>query len=152
MNVVIVGAGIAGLTAAISLRRAGHRVTLYERSGHNNEVGAALTVPPNAGRYLRRWGLDPEKARFIECLGMDFRSATTLDRHFIHDHHSTAEKYGEPIWMAHRVDLHEALKALATDTEGPGTPAVIHLRSEVVHFVSSPVFRNSSTSAHILPG
>jgi len=52
MDVLIVGAGITGLAAAISLRRSGHKVTIYERSSLNNETGAAINVPPNVGRWV----------------------------------------------------------------------------------------------------
>jgi salicylate hydroxylase len=65
LKVVIVGAGIAGLSAAISLRRAGHRVRIYERSALSNEVGAAIAMPPNASRPLLAWVVDPAASRFV---------------------------------------------------------------------------------------
>jgi hypothetical protein len=35
----------------------------------------------------------------------------------------------------HRVDLHEGLKLLATQEEGEGKPAIVHLKSEVAEYV-----------------
>ncbi|KAJ9165487.1 FAD/NAD(P)-binding domain-containing protein [Coniochaeta hoffmannii] len=110
MDVVIAGAGITGLAAAISLRRSGHRVTIYERSSMNNELGAAINVPPNVARFLVPMGLDPVKAR------------------------QNVEIFGESLWYCHRVDLHESLKRLATDSEGPGIPVEIQLKSEIIKY------------------
>jgi salicylate hydroxylase len=59
LHIVVTGVGIAGLAAAVSLRRAGHIVHIYERSSTNEEVGAAITLPPNAWRFLMAWGIDP---------------------------------------------------------------------------------------------
>ncbi len=137
MNVAIAGAGISGLAAAISLRRSGHRVTIYERSSLNNEIGAAINVPPNVGRFLLPWGLDPAKYGFVTSNGMYFISPTTLDERIFHDHTDTAELFGQPLYYAHRVDLHESLKHLATEPDGIGIPVRVHLKSGVSSFVSS---------------
>ncbi|KAI1337842.1 hypothetical protein F5Y15DRAFT_389390 [Xylariaceae sp. FL0016] len=40
----------------MGLRRAGWEVLVCERSGFRNEVGAAISVPPNATRLLDAWG------------------------------------------------------------------------------------------------
>lgn len=45
----VVGAGIAGLTAAIALSNAGHEVEIFERSQFKHEIGASITMTPNAG-------------------------------------------------------------------------------------------------------
>ncbi|KAJ2893482.1 hypothetical protein MKZ38_008659 [Zalerion maritima] len=135
MNVSIVGAGISGLSVAISLRRTGHTVTLYDRSTLLNEVGAAINVPPNVGRVLLPWGLDPEKSRFVASRGMDFCNHKTLEPIFRVDHSTkAADVWGVELYFAHRVDLHEALKRLATEEDGPGVPAKIVPGTEVVEF------------------
>ena len=135
MDVVIAGAGITGLTAAISLRRSGHRVAIYERSSMNNELGAAINVPPNVSRFLVPMGLNPVKARFVKSRGMRFDSYATMEAGAFHDHSQNVEVFGESLWYSHRVDLHESLKRLATDPEGPGIPVKVHLKSEVVSYV-----------------
>lgn len=56
-NVVVVGAGIAGLTAAIGLRQAGLEVEVVERARQLTEIGAALSIWPNARAALARLGL-----------------------------------------------------------------------------------------------
>lgn len=64
----VVGAGIGVLGAAIALNRAGHHVTVYERSQFENEIGTAITMTPNANLILDRCGLDADKADSKICL------------------------------------------------------------------------------------
>jgi salicylate hydroxylase len=66
MKVGVVGAGIAGLSAAVAMRRAGHEVEVFEQSQFKNEVGAAITITPNGVLVLKKWGFDFEKAKAIE--------------------------------------------------------------------------------------
>lgn len=137
LDVVIVGAGIAGLTAGFALRRAGHHVRIYERSGMNNEVGAAINVPPNAARLLLAWGLDPAMERFVTAQSILIAVGATLDVLDLNPMGTrVAERYGQPFYLAHRVDLHDALQRMATSEQGPGEPVQIKLKSNVVAYVS----------------
>lgn len=136
LNVIIVGAGIAGLSAAISLRRAGHCVHLYEKSSMNDEIGAAIHVPPNASRFLTAWGLDPVQWRWVEARHADLVNPFTLQpRAALYNEESASSVGGLPLWLSHRVDLHNALKWMATRSDGPGAPATIHLDSLVMVLV-----------------
>jgi len=135
LNILIVGAGIAGFSAAISCRRAGHNVQLFDRSALNNELGAAIHVCPNASRGLLAWGMDPVRARFVTCKKSFRAHGKTLEKFHEADDSYITEKFGSPWFFAHRVDLHEELKLLATQQEGEGKPAVVNLRSEVVKYV-----------------
>lgn len=58
LNIIIVGAGIAGPAAAIGLARNGHHVTIYERSTTGQEVGYAFRITPNSDRCLKHLGID----------------------------------------------------------------------------------------------
>lgn len=125
LDVIVVGAGIGGLATAIALRKAGHNVKILERSALSREVGAAITVPPNASRILRAWGLDMVKARFVPYLAMQVVRAdlTPVEEVIVYDHSAIEATWGAPYCTAHRVDLHEALRAMATGDDGPGKPA-----------------------------
>ncbi|PYH87412.1 FAD/NAD(P)-binding domain-containing protein [Aspergillus ellipticus CBS 707.79] len=57
LHALVVGAGIAGLTVALDLHHAGHRVTIIERVRMIAEVGAGIQMAPNAARILSRLGL-----------------------------------------------------------------------------------------------
>lgn len=136
LKVIIVGGGIAGLSAAIALRRAGHEVHVYERSSFANEVGAAIHIPPNASRPLLRWGLDPVGAKFVVVRRSYRADGATLDKFNEMGHESLRDTYGAPWFFAHRVDLHEELRRLATQEAVSGDTSVqIHLSSEIVEFV-----------------
>ena len=55
LNIAVIGGGIGGLSAATSLRRAGHRVTIYERADFAGEVGASISCAANGTRWLEEW-------------------------------------------------------------------------------------------------
>ncbi|KAJ6076987.1 hypothetical protein N7499_008968 [Penicillium canescens] len=132
LKVIVVGAGLGGLGAAIALNRAGHDVQVIEQSGFLNEVGAAIHVAPNASRILREWGCDFTNLEASPCNRLQvWNSAgellwtpivtkelqTTLD---IHDD-----------WLlTHRVDLHNALRVTAAK-EFNGRRVNVRLSSRV---------------------
>lgn len=47
-----------GLAAATSLRKAGHKITIYERAHYAGEVGASISCAANGTRWLEDWGVD----------------------------------------------------------------------------------------------
>src|SRR5262249_25165067 len=63
VSVGIVGGGIGGMTAALSLLQVGFDVHVYEQASRLTEVGAGVQVSPNASRVLHRLGLAGELAR-----------------------------------------------------------------------------------------
>jgi 2-polyprenyl-6-methoxyphenol hydroxylase-like FAD-dependent oxidoreductase len=60
LRIGVVGAGIGGLTAAIALRQGGHEVHVFEKTSELGEVGAAISLWPNALAALDRLGLEDE--------------------------------------------------------------------------------------------
>jgi 2-polyprenyl-6-methoxyphenol hydroxylase-like FAD-dependent oxidoreductase len=58
VRVIIVGGGIAGLSAAIGLRRGEHDVVVLEQAPRIDPVGAGITLFPNAMRALGRLGVN----------------------------------------------------------------------------------------------
>jgi salicylate hydroxylase len=57
ISVAIIGGGIGGLAATLSLLRAGFDVHVYEQARALSEVGAGVQISPNASRILHRLGL-----------------------------------------------------------------------------------------------
>ena len=68
LNVIVVGAGIAGLTLGIGLSRTGHKVTLLEQTSEIHEVGAGIQIAPNAARVLARFGVMEEAMRWANVI------------------------------------------------------------------------------------
>lgn len=58
LRVAIAGAGIGGLAAAVALRRVGVETTVVERAAEIREIGAGLSLWPNAMNALRELGVD----------------------------------------------------------------------------------------------
>jgi FAD-dependent urate hydroxylase len=58
MDIAILGAGVAGMSAALMLRRRGHRVRLHERRAFASTLGAGVVLWPNAGFVLAELGVD----------------------------------------------------------------------------------------------
>jgi 2-polyprenyl-6-methoxyphenol hydroxylase-like FAD-dependent oxidoreductase len=60
LKVAIAGGGVGGLTAAIALGQRGHDVLLYEKTTSFSEVGAGLSLWPNALAALARLDLEDQ--------------------------------------------------------------------------------------------
>ena len=63
MQVIIVGGGIAGLSAALSLHQIGVDCRIYESVARLEPVGHGINLQPNAVRELTALGLGEELAR-----------------------------------------------------------------------------------------
>ncbi|MGC4932959.1 FAD-dependent urate hydroxylase HpxO [Gordonia sp. DT30] len=62
MKVVIIGAGMGGLSAAIALKQIGVDVEVYEQVTENKPVGAAISVWSNGVKCLNHLGLEAQVA------------------------------------------------------------------------------------------
>ncbi len=63
LKVIIIGAGMGGLTAGIALRQAGYTVELYDRVRELRPAGAGISLWSNGVKVLNRLGLGPDLAR-----------------------------------------------------------------------------------------
>lgn len=110
-HVIVAGAGIAGLGAALASARSGLRVTVLEKAESLSEVGAGLQLGPNAVRVLDDWGLLPQ----LESVAaepqrlhiMDARSGRTLAGMDLGQ--AMRERYGWPNLTVRRADLQAVL-------------------------------------------
>lgn len=68
LRVIIVGAGIGGLTVAIGLKRTGHDPVLLEQVKEIAEVGAGIQMAPNASRIIGRLGFLDEIVKHMNFL------------------------------------------------------------------------------------
>lgn len=114
LDILIIGAGVAGLSAAALLAGAGARVRLIEQAPEITEVGAGLQISPNGAAVLREMGLqqalegsatvagavqlrDGPEDRLVARLDLALRGA------------------GMASYLMHRADLIALLAKAATD-------------------------------------
>ncbi|KAI5859206.1 putative salicylate hydroxylase [Tricharina praecox] len=106
LKVVIVGAGIGGMAAAVGCGLAGHDVLVLEDAPAIAEVGAGLQVAPNMMRILTRWGLrDIVIASSVSLTSVHIRrwsSGALLGEAPVN------KSFGDQ-YVIHRADLHRAL-------------------------------------------
>jgi 2-polyprenyl-6-methoxyphenol hydroxylase-like FAD-dependent oxidoreductase len=127
MRVLVVGGGIGGLAAALALRQAGIDVAVFERAGAYREVGAGLTLWPNALHALQALGLRsqldalavPQLSGGIRTWRGDVLLQTSIDE--------VKRRFGAPPVAVHRAEL---LAMLNDALE----PTMVQLNSPLTRF------------------
>jgi salicylate hydroxylase len=113
LRVAVVGAGIAGLTLATALARAGIRVEVYEQARELREVGAGIQLSPNATRPLRQLGLAGHLDRVgTRLAAIEMRRWDTGVVLMSTPLHECEARFGAPYLAVHRADLHRGLREL----------------------------------------
>ena len=111
MRVLIAGAGIGGLTAALALLRRGIDVEVYEQATELKEVGAGLQLSANGTRVLYELGVGDElKALSCEAEGKEIRLWNSGQTWKLFDLGAVSiERYGYPYFTVYRPDLLDVL-------------------------------------------
>jgi salicylate hydroxylase len=133
-HVIVAGAGIAGLTAALALARIGLRVTVLEQTARLEETGAGIQIGPNAARVLISLGLRERLAASVMTPQAIRVMAGGSGREIVRiPLGSTTEgRYGAPYWTIHRGDLQAALADAVKATQD----IALKLGSKVEDFAS----------------
>ena len=136
LHVLIVGAGLGGLTAAVALRRAGIRVSVFEQVARLGEIGAGVTITPNGSHVLNHLLGREVMNRVARCPDggaiKHYRDGGVLIE--TNRGNRMQEEYGAPYCQAHRADLHGALADAVTALD----PDCVHLGCDFVALSESP--------------
>jgi salicylate hydroxylase len=113
LQIAVIGGGIGGLTAALSLRRAGFEVDLYEQAPGLTHIGGGINMGPNAARILLRLGLGEgllrEGVRPRSTHQRRWDDGRTLQRAPLNP--QCEQLYGAPHITIHRADLLAVISA-----------------------------------------
>jgi len=113
LRIAVVGGGIGGLSAALSLLQAGFDVHVYEQARELSEIGAGIQISPNASRLLHRLGLKAAMdAAGVRPGGVHQRrwdDGRTLQRAPLGP--EVEATFGAPYYHFHRADLANLLAA-----------------------------------------
>ena len=137
LKIAIVGAGIGGLTAALSLLRAGVDVDIFERAPELAELGAGLHLSPNGSRVLIALGLEDQLERSGTPIKLRRVHVWDSGKHWDLPDQGNASllRYGAPYLLFHRADLQtmlaDAVRTLKEDAIHLGNACVSFEQSEL---------------------
>ena len=123
MKLIIIGAGLGGLTAGLALRRAGFDVEVHESAPVLGEVGAGLTLSRGAQSVFRALGIQDRVAAFA-CRSaslpfMHYRSGAVLAGAYDNSIGQPDDGLADVARQIHRADLHRVLVEAFAES-GPG--------------------------------
>ena len=110
-HVLIAGAGIGGLTAALAMLKVGIDVDIYEQAPQLGDIGAGFQMSANGTRVLSYLGLGEAMEKIAwQPSGKEIRIWNTGQTWKLFDLGAeSVERYGFPYLMFHRADLHQLL-------------------------------------------
>ena len=135
LDIVIVGGGIGGLTAAACLLKRGHQVRVFEQAAELTEIGAGIQTSANAGVVLHDLGLQSRLAAQSNSPETWYTrlhdSGEVIKEIPLGNRHESL--HGVPYYLLHRADFHQMLvdKVRELDTDA------IHLGATAQRFVES---------------
>ncbi|MEY2883477.1 MAG: hypothetical protein RL490_1201 [Pseudomonadota bacterium] len=150
-DIAVIGAGMGGLTLALALVQAGQNVTLYEQASVLGELGAGITLSPNAVRVIDWLGLgDAMRAISVvpEVQWTQHWQTGDVLRQSGRGADFAAAHGGAGYYHIHRADLH----AMLTDALPPG---VLQLGKALATVTTDGAMRfrdGSSASADVVVG
>jgi salicylate hydroxylase len=129
-RVLIAGAGLGGLTAALALLRRGIDVEVYEQAPELREVGAGVQISANASRVLYSLGVGETLAACsCEASGKEIRLWSSGQTWKLFDLGAESiSRYGFPYFTVYRPDLHSTL----LDAVRREKPDAVRLGAKVV--------------------
>ncbi len=147
-KLLIAGAGMGGLAAALAAARAGWTVDVHEQASALSEVGAGIQLGPNATRILEGWGLADAAAR-VACsperlIAYSAVDARELGRLRLGD--AFTQRYGAPYLTIHRADLQRLLLDAATRA---GAHVEVNSRATAVHTSDTAVLLRINDTADV---
>ena len=119
MRVLIAGAGIAGLTAALALHAVGIEAQVVDSATELKPLGVGINLLPHAVRELTELGLGPA----LESAGIPTAEQAHFDRHgglIWSEPRGRNLGYAWPQYSIHRGELQMILLAAVRDRLGPG--------------------------------
>jgi len=112
LDIAIVGGGIGGQAAATSLRRQGHKVTIYEKADFVGEVGASISCAANGTRWLEEWNVNIELGDPVVLEKLISRDWKTGEPVSVYDLADYKERWG---YVSHKPRLGMPIDLLNTN-------------------------------------
>ncbi|KAK7214372.1 hypothetical protein V2G26_002375 [Clonostachys chloroleuca] len=151
LDIAIIGGGIGGQASATSLRRQGHKVTIYERADFAGEVGASISCAANGTRFLEDWKVNIELGDPVILKKLISRDWKTGEPVSVYDLADYKERWGYTYYMFHRQYMHTMLMDSALSESGDGIPAklIVNHKAETVDPETGEItFSNGNKAKH----
>ncbi|RZL87082.1 MAG: flavin-dependent oxidoreductase [Variovorax sp.] len=149
-EVIVLGAGIGGLTLALSLHQAGIACRVYEAVPELKPLGVGINLLPHAARELGELGLMPA----LDAVGVRTQESVFFNSHgqlVFREAAGTAAGYDWPQYSIHRGDLHAVLLAATLERLGPDSVVCGHRCTGVAQDEGGVTARFAAPDGSALP-